>query len=254
MKEMNLKESLPLRFLVVVALPLVASVPLVVGRTTEWPNVGLRPVFAGVCSAVAVAIGCQVVFLPVRRLGRLAGMLLVWFLLASLLEISMTLPHPFGLWFFLVGLWIGSGLAVGVIADSLIAWNTTGARWRFSVAEILAWMVLTAVAVRLVDLPTGGLLIESILIGGIVIGTTAWIAWLVSRNTHRWLSVISGILLLGVAAVAFVGSWSWIPEGYPEYTVTHSLALYVLLGWVIPLPWAVGYPVPLPPSTAPPSP
>ena len=251
---MTLKESLPLRFLVVVALPLVASVPLVVGGTTRWPDIALRPLVAGICSAVAVAVGCQVVFLPVHRIGRLAGMLVAWFLLAHLLTISMALPHPFGLWFFLVGLWIGSGLAVGVIADSLITWNTTGPRWRFSLAEILAWMVLTAVAVRLVDLPTGGLLMESILIGGIVTSTTAWIAWLAARKTPRWLTILSGIVLLGSAAVASIGSWSWVPEDYPEYTVAHSLTLYVLLGWVLPLPWAVGYPVPLPPSTDPPSP
>ncbi len=241
MDGMDLKESLLIRVMIVVALPVVASFFGVFGQGEMIMGVlPTAPVLGGVFSATAVTLGCQFVLISISRVIRTAGLLACWLLLTQLLFLGMEERFSYGTWFFLIGIWFAVGILVGIVVDSVICWESGSANWKFSLAELLLWMVVVAVVLKVVRIPIGILLREVGLIAVMALVTTFVAAWLARSTSVGWSLLALGLLFVVVAAERY---WFRLaPQGFNEYTVVHSITLYVLLRWVAPLPWSAGYP------------
>ncbi len=242
MDGMDFKESLLIRVMIVVALPVVASFFGVFGHGEMIVGVfPTAPVVGGILSATAVTLGTQFVLVSIPRVIRIGGLLACWLFLTQLVFLGTEERLSYGIWFFLVGIWITVGVMVGIIVDSAVRWESGSVSWRFSLAELLLWMVIAAVALKVVRVPVGYLLREAALVAVIALVTTFTIGWLVARSTPVGWSLLAGAVL--AAVVAIDDYWFRLaPEGFDTYTVVHSITLYVLLRWVAPLPWSAGYP------------
>lgn len=241
MDGMDRKESLLIRVMIVVALPVVASM---FGHFRH--NSMAREVIptvatvVGIFSATTVTLGCHFVLVSIPRGIRTAGLLAGWLLLTQLLFLGGEQRLPLGTWFFLVGIWFAVGILVGIVVDSVTHWECGAANWRFSLAELLLWVVVAAVVLKVVRIPTGGLLRDAGLTAVIALLISFVVAWLARSTPVGWSLFALGFLFVVVAAERY---WFRLaPRGFNEYTVVHSITLYVLLRWVAPLPGSAGYP------------
>ncbi len=241
MDGMDFKESLLIRVMIVVALPVVASMFGHFSHNSMATNVvPTAAIVGGIFSATVVTLGCQYVLVSISRVMRTAGLLAGWLLLTQLLFLGMEQRFSYGIWFFLVGIWFAVGILVGIVVDSIIHWEAGSANWRFSLAELLLWMVVVAVVLKVVRIPFGVLLRDVGLTAVIALFTTFVAAWLARSTSVGW-----SLLALAFLSVAVAAEWYWFrlaPDGFSEYTVVHSITLYILLRWVAPLPGSAARP------------